>query len=75
MSRESKDPAVHPVPRTLEALDKLLETCKEIAILGALDEVEGIALHEITETIIALYENFAERELAAATWPKDGQVH
>lgn len=66
MSRDSKDPQEHPVPRTLEALERLIEACKDIALIGALDEFEGADLHAITEAALALYDRFTDRELVDA---------
>lgn len=77
MSRDSKDPEVHPVPRTLEALERLFEACKDIALIGALDEFEGADLYAITEAALALYDRFTDRELADAfkSMPTDGKAH
>ena len=66
MNRDSKDPKQHPVPVTLDALENILQSCKQIALAGALNEIEDVELAAITEATIALYDRFADRELVDA---------
>lgn len=66
MSRDSKDPNVHPVPRALEALERIIDGCKDLALTLALDEFEGRELTSITDRVLALYDRFTDRELVDA---------
>ena len=66
MSQDPKTPEGHPVPLTLEALEDLLESCKKIALIGILDELESQELYLITERIIELFDRFADRQMVEA---------
>jgi len=64
MSQDIDNCDQHPVPKALQALENLIEACKNLAIEGeALDEFEQLELYEITEKVLSLYDRFTDREL------------
>ena len=53
----------HAVPKTLEALENLIEACKAVALVGTMDQFEDLELYSITKQAIDLYDRFTDRTL------------
>lgn len=51
----------HPIKLALEAFEKILDGCKELAATLVLDEFEAQDLHTITENILTLHTEVTDR--------------
>lgn len=51
----------HPIALALEAFEKILDGCKELAATEVLDEFEAQELHTFTENILSLHAQATDR--------------
>ncbi len=56
----------HPVPATLDAFEKVFQSIKDLAIIGAISPTEDELLARLTGQLHELHEQFGERVMLEA---------
>lgn len=61
MAENPKHPDAHRIAGTVESLEQVIKSIKDVATLEYLNEDEGVELFELAALAVPLYEKFLER--------------